>query len=639
MKKIISAFLAVILLFMSCAVAAQGQKREISDYPLVIVAGYGASPLFKVEEDGSQTQLWPLDFNGILDIVLNRIVDIGVGIGALTLGNAKVIADTVGEELLNICGGMMCNPDGTSKYNVINKYTTAEECSTAVRLADDPDSIFVFEKDFHNEFLKYTDADNIYSFSCDFRMGSIACAEKLDKFIQSVKARSGKDKVNIFSLSHGGQTTGTYLSLYGYKQDVDNAVMQVPAFGGASLVEDLLSRDAHLDELNLIKFIEHGERIEDDYHWLVEAQKLGFIDDIIYYFIPYVTELAGNWGSIWDFCPSDNYEKYKKEYLDPVQNAALIEKTDRMHYEIMPNFSEVFSRCQEEYGMNLTIIAGTDNACTSGWRKNGDAIITTECSTGATCADYGERFADGYVQQKPCDGKYKVSPSMTVDASTAFMPDDTWFIEGMFHGMMYWDEYSRELALKALFTDELETVYSSPDYPQFHASTNPSNAVWAAFNKSDEGFLTSADYALTVKNLSWDNRDIKILAVNCDGANLHFDLSGTKKIKAGESVSIPFGGSMPNESNKKITVTVTYLMSGSVTPLGERELSFTLMNGRPARYNSENPFVSAEPETPLGKILPDFAVNLLKRAGLFNFASMIYNIFTGLSQRFRAFAQ
>lgn len=633
MKKLISVILAVIMLFSVCSAAVYGQESEKSDLPVIIVAGYGASPLFKAEDDGTETQLWPLDFSGILDIVLNRIIDLGVGIGALTLGNAKYIADVIGSELPNVVKDLQCNPDGSSKYNVYNKYDSADECSTEAALARDPESIFVFEKDFQNEFLKYTTADNIYSFSCDFRMGSIACAEKLDQLIQQVKERSGKDKVNIVSLSHGGQTTGTYLSLFGDKCDVDNAVMQVPAFCGASLVEDLLSRDAHLDELNLIQFIEHAERIESDYHWLVEAQKLGFIDDIIYYFIPYVIDLAGNWGSIWDFCPPENYEKYKTQYLDPVKNAEIIEKTDRMHYEIMPNFGEVFNRCQDEYGMNLTIVSGTDNGCTSGWRRNGDGIITTACSTGAICADFGKRFADGYTQIDPCGGKNKVSPAMTIDASTAFLPDDTWFIDGMFHGMMYWDTFTRDLVVTALFTDEIENVYSSPEYPQFHASTNPSYAVWAAFDKSAEGFLSSEDSSLTLKNLSWEDKDLRILAVTCDGADLRFDLSGTGIIKAGESISIPFSGTVPAESMKKITLTVSYGTKGSVTPLGERELSFTVMNGAPSEFNSSEPIVSAEPGTALSRILPPFIINFLKNAGLYRLFSMLLNIFNGIISR------
>ncbi len=64
--------------------------------------------------------------------------------------------------------------------------------------------------------------------------------------------------------------------------------------------------------------------------------------------------------------------------------------------------------------MNISIIAGTGNNSVTGMQVNSDGIIPTYCSTGATCAPIGWRFADGYTQVNDCDGKYKVSPDMTV---------------------------------------------------------------------------------------------------------------------------------------------------------------------------------------------------------------------------------
>lgn len=94
--------------------------------------------------------------------------------------------------------------------------------------------------------------------------------------------------MNIFAVSHGGQVTATYLNLFGFKNDVDNAVMTIPAIGGAALAYDLASCNAALDEECLLRFIEHGMRWEEDYDWLVKAQQLGFLDKVINALIPYV---------------------------------------------------------------------------------------------------------------------------------------------------------------------------------------------------------------------------------------------------------------------------------------------------------------------------------------------------------------
>lgn len=639
MKKAISVFLCVLLIFLSCSAAVQGigKNSDISEYPVVIVPGYSASTLVKINDDGTQETVWGVDWNAVLDRVFARIVELGIGLGALTVGNAHYIADVIGPEMTTMLDGMRCNPDGSSVYNVVRKFPTAEETNRANLFEVYPDGSYQFEPDIMAEVTQYIPAESIYNFNCDFRMGAVFCATQLDEYIQQVKALSGKDRVNIFAISHGGQVTGTYLTLFGHKRDVKNAVMTVPALGGAGLVYDLLSDKPYLDELNLLHFIEHGMTWETDYHWLVEAQELGFLDEVIRNLIPYLLEVAGYWGSAWDFCPTEVYEKNKSKLLDPVKSALLIEKSDYMHYEVMPRYSEAFEKCESEYGMNISIISGTDNSCTSGWQENSDGIISTKASTGATCAPYGSRFADGYTQVNPCGGKYKVSPAMTVDASTAYMPDDTWFVEGLFHGMTYWDYFTRDLMITLLLTDEIEDVYSNTAYPQFHATSNPSEAVWAAFNNSTEGYLSSQDTELVIKNLSWEGFDTSILAITCDGVALAFDLPRGCKIAAGESISIPFTGAVPQKSLEKVSVTISYCVSGSGTPIGERTMSFTLMNGEAAQYSADTPYVSADAVMPIDSLVSGGFAAVLKQLGLYKLFSMFYTLFYNAAKTVSAF--
>ena len=115
-----------------------------------------------------------------------------------------------------------------------------------------------------------------------------------------------------------------------------------------------------------------------------------------------------------------------------------------------------------------------------------DAIITTPASTGATCAPFGERFADGYTQ-KVDTGFYQVSPTMTVDASTCYLPEHTWLIQDYHHGMTYKDEYTKSLMYTLLLNEESYDVHSFEQYPQFHATTNVSHSIFASFNNCTEG--------------------------------------------------------------------------------------------------------------------------------------------------------
>ena len=629
MKKFISIILALAMIFTVALTPAlaSAQEEEITEYPVIMVAGYSSSTLVLKNEDGTDTQVWHLQGSDVLGTVFGYVGRIIAGLGLAALYRPKYLAGIIGNGAKDLVGVLACNDDGSSKYPVEPFLAnSAEECNCQNMLDRFGDESYQHETDIMGMVSSYVGKENTYNFNCDFRMGAVECAERLDEFIQSVKEYTGKDKVNILAVSHGGQVTGTYLSLFGYKRDVNNCVMTVPALGGAGLLYDLLGEETQFDELNLMYFIEHGCQFETDYHWLVEAEELGFLDPLITELIPYFMEyVIGNWGSIWDFVPTDRYEELKAKWLDPVDNAELIRKSDYMHYEIMPTFYTAFQKCNELYGMRVSIIAGTDNGITTGAKVNSDGIIPTAASTGAYCAPFGERFADGYTQKNECGGSYKVSPAMTVDASCAYLPDTTWFVSGLFHGMTFWDYFTRELMMELLLKNNIENVYSSEEYPQFHLSTNPSYAVSAWFDSSEEGFVSSLDSALTLKNLSITDKPLKILAITCDGADLSFKLPLVPVIKAGEEISIPFKGDIPAVSKQKISITVSYKVYGTVTPIGERHMSFTIMDGESASYSDEN--VSALPVTPLDRALPGSVTAFLKNAGIYNLVSMFYTIF------------
>ena len=204
------------------------------------------------------------------------------------------------------------------------------------------------------ELETYIGIENIYTYTTDFRMGAEYCAGQLNEFIESVKEYTGKDKVNLLAVSHGGQVSATYLTLYGHKGDVDNACLTVPAIGGAGFAYDLAMALVELDEDCLLRFIEHGMRLEEDYDWLVKAHQLGFLDAVANNLIPYATQVMLYWGSIWDFMPLHKYEEAKKALLNSQDSATLIAKSDRFHYEILPQIGKKLRECNEN-GMNVSI--------------------------------------------------------------------------------------------------------------------------------------------------------------------------------------------------------------------------------------------------------------------------------------------
>ncbi len=639
MKKVLSVLLAVIMAFSLCTVGAVAayETAELTKYPVIMVPGYSSSELYRVDEETGETiHVWGDAFAQAMPEVEANLGGIISDAATLLLaGKVEPIAKRLGEGFQRIFGDMKTNPDGSSYYDVKTYLNTPEESNYAYLREKYPEGRFQAENEMMAEVCDKIGAENAYVFSCDFRMGSVENATRLDAFIDSVLEYTGSEKVNILAVSHGGQTTGTYLTLFGHKGKVNNAVLTVPALGGAGIAYDAFNvpnQGFNFGDVALLVFIEHGMMLEEDIHYIVEAGYLGFLDDLADALIPYVMPVMGTWGSMWDFIPLEYYEDVKADLLDPIENEAVIKKSDYMHYEIMSPegdhyFAKGFKEAQNA-GTNVYIMAGYDIVIVTGMPVSSDAIITTPAATGATCAPFGERFADGYTQ-KVDTGFYQVSPSMTVDASTCYLPEHTWLIEDYHHGMTYKDEYTRDLMYTLLLNDESYNVHSMERFPQFHATTNPAHSVHAKFNSSKEGYVSADDTRLVITNVSAKN-DMVISAVTAKGIEgIEFNFLPFT-LAPGESKSIAVVGEFPEVSLKNFEITVSYFIE-TFTPVGERTFDFTIMNGEAVEYDAENPTVKADYSEKIDEVLDEDITDKLSKYGVKGIVSvvftMVYKIF------------
>lgn len=627
MKKITAVILSlVIALTLSVQTIAVEVERD-EFYPIIIVPGYSSSGLYMNNEDGTKTHVWGIDTNLILKRVLARSIDLAKGVGELTKGNAKYIADTVGGEFAEMFEHMRCNPDGSSVYDVHTYTSTAADSSNTYLLANE-DGKYMYEQEIMGMYGSYIGEDwndYIFNFSTDFRMNAENCAADLDKYIDSVLEYTGAEKVNLYCVSHGGQIGATFLNLYGEKkaEKLNNVLLTVPAIGGSPVAYGFFTGDISFDEEDLLYFIENGMMFENDYHWLLANENLDFLDDVLEYFLPYARHVMEYWGSMWDFVPAEEYDKVRDSYLDSGASAELKKKTDRFHKEIYPSMTQRLRACVDA-GINVYIIAGMGNRDIIGYKTTGDAIISTASSTGATCAPYGKRFNDGYrTLNTVCDNDSHnhLSPSMEVDASTAYLPEYTWFVDGFYHGMTIKSDYNTELITALMYNDERADIYTYSEFPQFHADTNRCQAVFAKFNSSVEGYASDSDNALIIENCS-KKYDMRIVSVSCNGADIKFDQSFMKEIPVGGKIEIPFTGEFPQSSGVKTQVTVNYIQLGAVTPVGSRTFDFTVTNGDRTEFDSENPIVNTD--LPQDRLL-ETIVGFIPSLGLQKLVCMVYN--------------
>lgn len=637
MKKILSLVLSFTLLF-TITLPYVHAEETAKDYPTIIVAGYSSSNLYLETENGPQ-KIWGVNADEIISQVLHNIARIGKGLGELAFGHPEYISEVIGKAMVDMYGIMAYTPNGTS-VNDIHPYFQDAARTQFSYLYNVLNGENIHEPKIMTTVAKLygeNGNDMIFSYQTDFRQNIIDSAADLDKYIDSVLEFTGKDKVNLIAVSHGGEVSAVYLSLFGkQKRVVNNAVLTVPAIGGAALAYDVMNESVALDEETLLYFIENGNMIETDIDWLVRANRLGFLDAVCNLLVHnYVKQILGYWGSMWDFIPGPYYDELKAKYLNETDNAELIRKSDIFHYEILPNMTQNLNECVDA-GMNIYLVAGTDMPSVTGLQENSDAIITVNSSTGSYTAPYGKRFSDGYVQKHTvCTdlSHNHLSPAMTIDASCGYLPETTWFVNGLYHGMTSRDPYAISLACKLLFSDLPLTVHSDPAYPQFHFAQNCSYSVCGAFNVSSNGYITGDDTSLIVTNLS-DKYKMKLISVSCQGADLSFDVAPFTYIKPRESVSLAINGSIPDTSLTTLDLTFTYMLLGNLTPLGEKTYTYTVLNGESPVYDSENPFSSAQYPTPMETNISPSAAYLIQKAGIFDWFTMMFNLMYGMIRMF-----
>ena len=638
MKKAISLFLALCLTLGGVVTAFGAEKESDADYPVIIVPGYGASPLFLQNEDGTlgeQVWGWNIFADRLLEQVKQKFPAILSGAALLTVGSAKLLGKALGEAAVDMLGVLAFNGNGESVNDIVPLPNDPAKCRLDV-FEDYFDEDLYSEKELGRAIDDYVPRSRIYNFAVDFRYGATYNARKLDEFITRVKAYTGKDKVNLYAVSHGGQVTAAYLSLYAEKGDVNNAVLTVPAVGGSYVAYDILSGNIAFDEEDLLVFIENALYLEQDFEWLFKTQPLDIFDDVLLAMLPYLKQVAGLWESLWDFLP---YECYTEcfDTVDKTECAGLIAKTADFHENVMASFGDSLRKARD-LGINVNILAGTGHATITGSPQNSDAIIGAAAATGAKLAPWGKRFSNGYT----CTGSVctnrshnHLSPSMEIDASCAYLPENTWFVDGMYHGMIMNETYAHDLAIRLLLTDELPDVYADPAFPQFRASENLANSVYAEFSTGPAGYISSASTEYVVRNVS-EKYDCTVLSIRADGLDISFNGDYSQTLAPGESAVFTVSGDIPAVSAARAAVTVTFKMKNSVTPLGERTFRYTVNNGLKTAYNAAEPYADLDFTPPVANLLPGGAMSLVQKLGLTDLFSLWYSIIAKLIQNFKA---
>lgn len=573
--RTLSVIMAVFMLvgcFTASAVQPQeSTEKEYDMLPVIYVSGFGATTLAEFNEDGSCEPVFPPAIDSILDYLVDNIGDIVIGIFKVVFfGQTDHLAQALAPLVIDIVDDIALNPDGTSKRAEVAPIVEGAE-NTSLKAFKDNDMLDLVPYT-GSEFLDMecvgdiVGDDKVFNFTYDWRMSHIDNSENFREYITDVLELTGAEKVNVYSISQGALIIGAYL--YNHAEDgyINNIVFDTPALEGTDLVSGVFGiENIDVNTAPLAPLLAQILHIETDLSGIISIIPTSFINlafdfgrrDLI------LPDMMIYGTAFWDMLPTDNLKKLQEHWLDPTESAAIIEKTDALHYGFMSNIRETFEKA-EDNGAKITIKSGYGIPMIIGGNVNSDGIVNLKYSCGATTAPLGEKFSDDYVQKNA--GAYAVSPDRTIDLSTAYYPERTWIIKNNLHGQAEWDTRSFDFIMTQLMTQGVEDAYSSYEFPQFMESMAPNDKITFCFTSTNCSYLAydeNGDFTGKAKITNISKEDTLYIKDICsDYSNLTF-AGGEKaiRLKPGESAEIIIPDAPGGADVSKMTfanVTITY---------------------------------------------------------------------------------
>lgn len=354
------------------------------------------------------------------------------------------------------------------------------------------------------------ESGDFIAFDYDWRLDPFTVAEQLKDFIEYVKRQTGSDGVYLVAESMGTVEMDTYFSRYGF-DGILGAVWYNGAYRGVASCSDSFSNQNNFsvkaisDYLNQLGVFADSQLLYDLFAALESSGLLQTVFDSVYsgtlaleesgMFSRFLREYIGRIPGFWSLVSSEDYPA-AREFAFPTDEikeeySVLLEKLDRYYNEVSSKTDEIMANALEKTG-KVGVVCGYGEymppVTSDSTRQSDSVILTADESSGATCAPIGETFAETYVQ-KINDGHDHISPDRVIDASTAFFPDNTWFVKFGHHSF----SGGKELTEQIFFTEGFN-VFSSESYPQFLVRDPDTGELSPLTSQNGEGKAFSSSF-------------------------------------------------------------------------------------------------------------------------------------------------
>ncbi len=289
-----------------------------------------------------------------------------------------------------------------------------------------------------------------YYFAYDFRVDPLETAEKLHEFVQHVKVLTGHDKVSMKASSLGGVIVMAYLDKYG-TDELDALIFQCCPILGVGVAGDLFTKRVVLNADALVRFGTQvlpegaaGSLLDILIQTLdflgVFGAVLGVGDTLVanmkdQLYDELLIPVFGRMPGLWALVPDASYNEAKEIMFAEGASQTLIDRVDYYHCNVQGKADEILNGALDD-GVRILILAGYNlqrEPYVESYLNNSDGVDDTIYNApGVICAQIGETLGEGYVQRID-DGHNHLSADGVIDASTCFLPENTWFVKDMLH--------------------------------------------------------------------------------------------------------------------------------------------------------------------------------------------------------------
>ena len=477
MKKLISFFLATLLLFSAACVPTSAAFSLSVEFPIINIRG-NAEQI--VDEDG--VVVYDFDPSGdAIKACAKRVLPLLLK-GFVT-NSFDEYYRAFGEEMAKIYYHCQLDENGDPQWG------------TGIS----PESRAVVERDVQTNYADETGRHPMwgYMYHFDWRLDPLETVEDFAKYVDAILSVTGKEKVNLYCNCLGGEMLLAYVEKYGTDKVNALAFTETVAFG-SELVDETFSGRMNVDPNAVVRFM-GDEFMEDEMRdngtlhtflneSLILAKETGVLDGVTKAFMRglydklyegLTPELClatfGTWPGYWTLVTKDHYAETKQFIFGKPGSeryekyAGLIRKLDNWDTRVRQRIPALLQSAMDNgtklgitarYGSQFPPVLQSNNV-------NGDVWVSAKnASLGATVSDIGTTLPDAYLKRRANEGfgKY-LSPDGQIDASTCDFPDQTWFVKGEPHNnhMVDTDPF-----WAAFFNyDGTPTVDSLEAYPQF----------------------------------------------------------------------------------------------------------------------------------------------------------------------------